>query len=250
MSNNNHLVSIITACFNSEKYISETIDSVLNQTYQNWELLLVDDCSVDSTVSIISTFQESDTRIKVFKLTKNQGAAVTRNTAIKEANGRFIAFLDSDDKWLPFKLEKQIIFMLSNGYNFSHTAYELIDEFGNTSKIISKPKAILSYNEMLYSNKIGCLTAIYDQSLLGKVYMPLLRKRQDYALWLKILRPGEKAYGLPEVLSQYRITKDSMSSNKIELIKWNWRLLRHVEKMSVINSTYYLICNIALKLRE
>lgn len=249
MSINNNLVSIITACYNSEKHISDTIISVLNQTYQNWELLLVDDCSTDSTMSIINNFEKLDARIKGFKLSKNSGAAVTRNKAIKEANGRFIAFLDSDDIWLPHKLEHQIEFMLVNTYNFTHTAYEFIDKFGNISAKTIRPAAVLSYNDMLYSNKIGCLTAIYDQSQLGKIYMPLLRKRQDYGLWLKILKAGEKAYGLPEVLSQYRKTEGSISSNKINLIRWNWKLLREVERMSLMKSTYYLICNIVLKFR-
>lgn len=247
---NNHLVSIITACYNSEKYISDTIKSILNQTHQNWELLLVDDCSADRTVEVIKSFQKSDVRIKLLKLSINSGAAVARNEAIKVSNGRFIAFLDSDDKWLPLKLEKQIAFMISNGYNFSHTAYELIDEFGNPLNEIVEPASILSYNDMLYSNKIGCLTAIYDQSILGKVYMPLLRKRQDYGLWLRILKQGSKAHGLPKVLSQYRQTNGSISSNKIKLIRWNWRLLREVEKMSFLNSIYYLICNIVIKFKR
>lgn len=249
-STNSHLVSIITACYNSEIYISETISSILNQTYQNWELLLIDDCSDDRTVSIIKSFQKSELRIKLFRLSENFGAAVARNTAIKEASGRFIAFLDSDDKWYPAKLEIQITFMLANQYSFSHTSYEIIDEFGITSNEIVKPATILNYNDMLYSNKIGCLTVIYDQSVLGKVYMPLLRKRQDYALWLKILKRGEKAHGLPMVLSQYRQTKNSISSNKVNLIRWNWKLLREVEKLSFLKSAYYLVCNIVIKLKS
>lgn len=249
MNQNNHLVSIITACYNSEKHISDTINSILDQTYQNWELLLVDDCSTDKTLNIINTFASLDRRIKVFQLTENSGAAVARNKAIKEAEGRFIAFLDSDDRWLPLKLEKQIAFMISNGYSFTHTAYELIDEFGNTSKKTIKPAEVLRYNDMLYSNKIGCLTAIYDQHQLGKIEMPLLRKRQDYGLWLKILQPGIKAYGFSEVLSQYRKTQNSMSSNKMELIKWNWKLFREVQGLSFTKSIYYLVCNIGSKLK-
>ncbi|WP_248912369.1 glycosyltransferase family 2 protein [Gelidibacter algens] len=134
MSDNNPLVSIITACYNSEKYISDTILSVLNQTYQNWELLLVDDFSADKTISIITNFEKRNDRIKLFQLPKNSGAAVARNRAIEEANGRFIAFLDSDDRWLPQKLEKQVSFMLDNAYSLTHTSYELIDESGNSIK--------------------------------------------------------------------------------------------------------------------
>lgn len=241
------LVSIITACYNSENYISETINSVLNQTYQNWELLIVDDCSTDSTRSLIKKFQNTEKRIKLFQLNENSGAAVARNKAIKEAKGAFIAFLDSDDIWLPKKLELQLEFMISNNYNLTHTSYELIDHQGNSLKKTIVPAKILGYKDMLYSNKIGCLTAIYNQSKIGKKYMPLLRKRQDYALWLKILKTGEKAYGLAEVLSQYRNTENSISNNKLNLIRWNWKLLREVENLSFIKSVYYLSCNIIFK---
>ena len=187
MNNNEQLVSIIIACYNSEKYLSETINSVLNQTYKNWELLLVDDCSTDNTISVIEPFQKKDTRIKLFRQRQNSGAAVTRNKAIKEAKGRFIAFLDSDDLWLPQKLEKQIGFMLKNGYSLTHTAYEIIENNGKATNKTIRSKPVLTYNNMLFSNKIGCLTAIYDRGKLGKVYMPQIRKRQDYGLWLKIL---------------------------------------------------------------
>ncbi len=241
------LVSVITACYNSENYILETISSVLNQTHQNWELILVDDYSTDNTISIVKEFIRADKRIKLLQLTKNSGAAVARNTAIKEANGTFIAFLDSDDKWLPKKLELQLEFMKSNNYNLTHTAYELIDNQGNSlNKTITSAKT-LSYNDMLYSNKIGCLTAMYNQSELGKIYMPLLRKRQDYGLWLKILKTGEKAYGLPEVLSLYRNTENSISNNKLNLIKWNWKLYREVENLSFLKSVYYIGSNIITK---
>lgn len=242
-----NLVSVITACYNSEKYISETLNSVLNQTHQNWELLLVDDCSKDNTIPIIKEFQKTDKRIKLFQLDVNSGAAIARNTAIKDANGEFIAFLDGDDKWLPKKLELQLEFMISNNYNLTHTAYELIDNNGVKLNKTIVPAKTLNYNDMLYSNKIGCLTAIYNQSKLGKIYMPLLRKRQDYGLWLKILKTGEKAYGLPEVLSQYRNTENSISNNKLNLIKWNWKLYREVENLSVFKSAYYIGSNIITK---
>ena len=250
MTTNIHLVSIITACYNSEKHISDSITSVLNQTHQNWELLLVDDCSHDRTISIIKNFKKVDDRIRLFKFSENFGAAVARNKAIEEANGRFIAFLDSDDKWLPHKLEQQITFMLANSYNLTHTAYGLINESGNVLKKIIVPALVLSYKDLLYSNRIGCLTAIYDQSQLGKVYMPLLRKRQDYGLWLKILKTGEKAYGLPMVLSQYRKTQHAMSSKKINLIRWNWKLWREVEGLSLTKSAYFLGCNVLSKFKS
>lgn len=242
------LVSVITACYNSEKYISETINSVLNQTYQNWELILVDDCSTDNTISVVKELMQENKRIKLLQLDKNSGAAVARNTAIKDAKGTFIAFLDSDDKWLPKKLELQLNFMKSNNYNLSHTAYELIDNQGNSLNKIITPAKTLSYRDMLYSNKIGCLTAMYNQSKLGKIYMPLLRKRQDYGLWLKILKTGEVAYGLNEVLSQYRNTENSISNNKLNLLKWNWKLYREVENLSFLKSAYYIGSNIITRI--
>ncbi len=137
--------------------------------------------------------------------------------------------------------------MISNNYNLTHTSYELIDHQGNSLNKTIVPAKILGYKDMLYSNKIGCLTAIYNQRKIGKKYMPLLRKRQDYALWLKILKTGEKAYGLAEVLYQYRNTENSISNNKLNLIKWNWKLLREVENLSFIKSVYYLSCNIIFK---
>ncbi|WP_370477441.1 glycosyltransferase family 2 protein [Tamlana flava] len=250
MNHNAPLVSVITACYNSEKHISEAINSVLNQTYQNWEMLLVDDCSSDNTIFVIEKFQKKDARIKLFQLTKNSGAGITRNKAIKEAQGRFIAFLDSDDRWLPQKLERQIDFMLKNEYRLSHTAYEIIENSGKSTNKIINPKAVLNYQDMLYSNKIGCLTAIFDQSKLGKVYLPIIRKRQDYGLWLKILKTGARAYSLPEVLAQYRKTENSISQNKLKLMKWNWKLFREVEHLSILKSMYYLACNVVIKLKS
>lgn len=249
MEGTKHLVSVIMASYNSEKYISEAISSVISQTYKHWELLVTDDCSSDQSVQVINHLKAKDKRIKLFKLSKNSGAAVARNMAIDKAQGHYIAFLDSDDKWLPQKLEKQVLFMQTHGYPFTHTAYELISPSGAPLQAQVVPPTVLDYKAMLYSNKIGCLTAIYDQSQLGKVYMPLLRKRQDYGLWLKILKTGEKAYCLPEILSQYRKTDNSMSSNKLNLIIWNWRLFRQVEQLSFIKSIYYLACNIVLKLK-
>ena len=243
-----NLVSIITACYNSEKYISETIHSVLNQTYKNWELLIVDDCSTDRSISIVKEFQKQDSRIKLFLLEENSGAAVARNVAIKASKGEFVAFLDADDKWMPNKLEMQLDFMISNHYSFSHTAYELISDSGKKLNKVKTPPAVYTYNNMLYSSKIGCLTVVYNQKILGRNYMPLLRKRQDYALWLKILKQGEHAYGLPVVLAQYRHADNSISRNKFKLIKWNWKVLKDEQQLSYIKSTYYLVCNIITKI--
>ncbi|MGJ8759769.1 MAG: glycosyltransferase family 2 protein [Polaribacter sp.] len=244
----NNLISIITPNFNSEKFITQTIKSVINQSYENWEMIIVDDLSTDSSINIINSFCKSDTRIKLHRLKCNSGAAVARNKAISLANGNFIAFLDSDDLWLPKKLEFQLNFMLSNNFALSYTSYEIINEEGDKTGKIINCKIKLDYKRMLYSNEIGCLTAMYNQDVLGKVYMPNIRKRQDYGLWLKILKVEKHAFGISEVLAQYRDRSQSISNNKVEMLKWNWNLYKNVEKLSYLKSSYYTICNVFNKL--
>lgn len=245
----NPLVSIITPCYNSDKFINETIKSVQNQSYQNWEMLITDDGSLDNSISIINDFIKEDDRIKLFKI-NNSGAAVARNNSIKQAKGTFIAFLDSDDLWLPKKLEKQIDFMLTNNYAFTFSSYQRMNEEGVLLNNIVTANHKLSYKNMLSSNKIGCLTAIYNQNILGKVYMPLIRKRQDYGLWLSILKKVDFAYGLQDVLASYRLRDFSMSAKKTEMIKWNWRLYREIEEMNVFKAFFYIICNVFFKLKN
>jgi teichuronic acid biosynthesis glycosyltransferase TuaG len=232
-----HKVSIITPVFNSANFIAATIQSVLNQTYPHWEMILVDDVSNDNSVKIIQSF--SDSRIKLIQLTKNSGPAVARNKAIAAATGRFIAFIDSDDLWLPEKLDKQLQFMLSKKAAVTHTAYEVIDIKGiPTGKIIHAPE-ILSYNQLLNYNYIGCLTGIYDTEQTGKVFMPEIPKRQDYGLWLAILRKGFKAYYLDEVLAKYRTGRQSVSSNKFETAKYNWQILRNIECLPLPRAVWH-----------
>lgn len=243
----NKLVSIITPCFNAEKYIAETILSVRNQTYSNWELLITDDGSDDKSVKIINEFIKLDNRIKLFKIT-NSGASVARNNSIEKSKGNFIAFIDSDDIWLPNKLELQLNFMIRNEYNFTYTSYKRIDEAGKDLKTIVTCYKYLTYNMMLYSNKIGCLTVIYNKDNLGKICMPLIRKRQDYALWLKILKKEKKAFGLDLVLANYRLRKNSISNNKFEMLKWNWQLYKNIEKLPFFKAFYYLTSNVLAKI--
>jgi glycosyltransferase involved in cell wall biosynthesis len=244
----NNLVSIITPNYNSEKFISETIKSVLNQTYKNWEMIIVDDVSSDKSIDIITSFCKKDARIQLHQLPENSGAAIARNKAIDLAKGTFIAFLDSDDLWLPKKLEFQLDFMLKNNYSLSYTSYEIINEEGElTNKIISC-KDKLNYNRMLYSNEIGCLTAMYNKDVLGKIFMPEIRKRQDYGLWLKILKSEKYAFGFATVLAQYRDRSKSISNNKVEMLKWNWNLYKNVENLSYFRATYYTLCNVINKL--
>lgn len=238
--NQQELVSIITPTYNSSEFIEETIYSVLNQTYENWELILVDDCSSDNTIKLISNFAEKDKRILILKNEKNEGAAISRNKAIKIAKGRFIAFLDSDDLWFPSKLEKQVEFSIINKFALTYSAYQKISEDGSLLGIISVPKKV-SYKSILKTCSIGCLTAMYDTSILGKIYMPNIRKRQDYGLWLKILKKIDFAHGMNEILAQYRVRKNSISSNKLKAAKYQWKVYREVENLSLLSSIYYFI---------
>lgn len=236
----NIMVSIITPLYNSENYISRTIRSVQAQTHKNWEMIIVNDCSKDNSKDIASSFAIMDKRIKLISLSKNSGAAVARNKAIEMAKGKFIAFLDSDDLWKPQKLEKQLTFMLENDHSFSFTSYEIMNNENIPLRKIIKANKIITYKNMLCRNPIGCLTAMYSVTSLGKVYMPLIRKRQDQGLWLKILREGTLAFGLDESLAIYRVRKDSISSNKMNLIKYQWQLYRDIERLGFIKSIYYL----------
>lgn len=247
---NNPLVSIITPCFNSSSHISKTIDSVLKQTYPNWELIVVNDASTDDSLDLLSDYAEKETRIKILTNDKNSGPAVSRNNGIDVAQGKFIAFLDSDDVWASEKLQKQVEFMLNNNYSLSFSEYILLDEKDN---IIGQKKGLpyrLNYKKLLESNYIGCLTAMYDAEKLGKVYMPNILKRQDYGLWLKILKMIDYAYCIKEPLAYYRVRTSSVSSNKINLIKYNWKLFREVEGLSLLHSAYYLSKNIIIKLKK
>ena len=231
-------VSIITPVYNSEKFIKDTISSVLNQTYTNWEMILVDDCSTDNSKKIINEYVEKDSRFKYIKLSKNSGAAVARNTAIKAATGRFLAFLDSDDFWYEKKLEMQIEFMLLNNLAFSFSDYSFVNQDGKFIKTIKCPKEI-DYMRALKGNRIGCLTVIIDKTKVTDISIVDL-KHEDYATWLKIFRSGVKAKGLNANLASYRKTNQSLSSNKLKTIKWTWDIYRKSERLSVVKSCYYL----------
>lgn len=232
----NNIVSIITPTYNSSKYIEETIRSIINQTYTNWELLITDDCSSDNTLQIIEAFQAKDKRIKVFKLKTNSGAGVARNNSIRKASGKFIAFCDSDDKWLPNKLEKQINFLHKNNQPFTYSSYKVIDESGIFKEVITCPKKV-TFQKMLRNNYVGCLTAIYDSEKLGKMYMPEIRTRQDWVLWLNILKTIKTAKGITEPLAIYTDRSNSISSNKIKLLVSNWKVYKNELGYNSIMST-------------
>jgi glycosyltransferase involved in cell wall biosynthesis len=234
----NNLISIITPSYKSERFVSQTIKSVLAQTYKNWEMIIIDDCSPDNSNIEIEEYIKKYNRIKLMKLEKNGGPAVARNIATEEAKGRYIAFLDADDLWMPKKLEKQINFMDKHNLALSYTSYNLIDEEDNDLGVFITKEEV-TYSDLLKTNSIGCLTAIYDTNKIGKILMPNIIKRQDYGLWLKILKEVDYARGILEPLATYRIMKDSVSSNKIDAAKYVWKIFREVEKLNIFQSCYY-----------
>ena len=234
----NVLVSIITPCFNSAEYIAETIASVRCQTLSSWEMIIADDCSTDETTNIVISFAKHDSRIKMSRLSKNSGADVARNEAMKLAQGRYVAFLDSDDLWHPNKLAKQLKFMQTNNYVFTFTAYDRMDESGKVLTNVGAPSKV-SYFDLLKNTIIGCSTVIYDRGYFGEVTMPAIRKRQDLGLWLKLLKVTDHAHGMSETLTRYRVRKNSVSSNKISAATYNWYLYRQIEGLSFVRSCYY-----------
>lgn len=237
----NELVSIIMPSYNTANYIEETISSVINQTYTNWELIIVDDCSTDNTDEIIKEFK--DDRIKYFKNKKNSGAAFSRNRALKEAKGKWIAFLDSDDLWKSVKLEHQIEFMKKNKYNFTYTNYEEIDEKSNRLHyLVTGPKKITRIGMYNYCWP-GCLTVMYDAETVGLIEIENLTKNNDYAMWLKIIQKTN-CYLLNENLAKYRIRSGSISNHCIfKLIKYHYFLYRIGEKMNFFLSSINTLRN-------
>lgn len=233
------LVSVIMPNYNSEKFIKDTIDSVLAQKYQNWELIVVDDCSTDSSLEIIQQYEDS--RIRIIRNTVNSGAAVSRNNAIEAANGRWIAFLDSDDLWDSDKLTAQLAFMNENNCSFSFTHYSVLNGENKLITEFSPAKDVYDYNTILKHCYIGCSTVIYDREKIGKVYMPTnAMKREDFACWLKILKSGENAVCFHECLTTYRVHSSSVSSNKFRIVKYQWNVYRNVENLSILKSTFYM----------
>lgn len=237
----NSLVSIITPCFNSEKFIAETIQSVQQQTYQNWEMIIVDDCSDDDTVSIIKSFAAKDERIRFSRLDKNSGAGIARETALSKAKGKYIAFLDADDLWKPLKLEKQLQFLKDNKLNFTFSFYDCIDEKGNSlNKRVEAPRN-LSYYQLFFCNYVGNLTGIYDVNYFGKIAISTTRKRQDWMVWLTILKKVRKAKPVPESLAFYRIRDNSLSASKVDLLKHNFAVYRRFHGFNYISSLFIMV---------
>lgn len=237
---NKPIISVITPVYNAGKYIESTIMSVRNQTFKEFEMILIDDCSTDNSREVIEKITQEDSRIKYILLEHNSGAAVARNTGIEAANGRYIAFLDSDDVWKNDKLKQQLNFMEKNNYAFTYTAFETITE---DNKVIQKEVLVpesLNYTQLLKNTAIACSTVIIDRSKTGNFSMPLVRKGQDTATWLKLLKgPVENAYGLNKVLSSYRKVKGSISDDKLSALKRTWNTYRNIEKLPLPKAGYY-----------
>ena len=237
------LVSIIMPSYNTGRFISETIESVLAQSHSNWELIIVDDCSTDNTDEVVEDYI-SDDRIKYIKNDMNSGAAISRNRALCEAKGKWIAFLDSDDLWEPQKLEKQIAFMKENGYRFSYTNYVEIDEDSvPNGKRVTGPKRITKYGMYNYC-WMGCLTVMYDAEAVGLVQIEDIKKNNDYAMWLKVCRKAN-CYLLDETLARYRKRSGSISNHGyMKLIKWHYKLYREAEKENPFFSAVLTVRNL------
>ena len=236
----NLLVSIITPIYNSEKYLAESVESVLRQTHENFELILINDCSSDSSKKIAEKYKDADARVKLLELKQNSGAGVARNKGIEMAKGRFIAFLDADDFWSEYKLEKQVQTMLETGCALSYTSYYVVEE---SSELLYHRKVPLktSYKDILKNCYIFCSTAMYDTEQLGKKYMPKIRKRQDWALWIGILEKIDTSMGLQQPLVYYRQGNDSLSKNKIKLVKENYNVFKNQLGFTHFKSFTYMI---------
>ncbi|HLR43164.1 MAG TPA: glycosyltransferase family 2 protein [Pseudogracilibacillus sp.] len=233
------LVSVITPAYNAARFIGETIQSVIDQTYNNWEMLIVDDKSTDETVEIVQQYMNKDKRIKLIVLDENSGSAIARNTAMDKASGKFMAFLDSDDLWMPEKLTKQVAFMEDNGIAFSFTKYVRMQEDGRLTNAVTEAPKTVTYDRLMKQCVIGCLTVMLDRERIGNERMINIRTRQDYAFWLALLRKGHLAYGMDEVLAKYRLVENSISSDKVKAAKQNWKLYHDIEDHSFIKAAWY-----------
>jgi teichuronic acid biosynthesis glycosyltransferase TuaG len=236
----NNLISIITPSYNSKKFIKETINSVISQTYENWEMIIVDDKSKDDSIEFIKELIKNENRIRLIVLDQNIGAAMARNKALEVAKGRYIAFLDSDDIWLPKKLEIQLDFMKNNDYPISFTSYEAIDENSKSNDHIIRAVESLNLEQYLKNTIIGFSTSMINKELIKEELKFLnIRIRQDTNLWITLLKQGYIAYGVDEVLAKYRVHSNSISANKIKAAKGVWNLYFNIHKFGLFKSIYY-----------
>lgn len=235
------LISIITPVYNAEEFIVQTIESVQAQTYNDWELLLIDDCSTDSSAELIRSFTDNDNRIRYVKLNKNSGAAVTRNTGLAMAKGRYIAFLDSDDIWKAQKLEKQMELIKEKDIGFVFTSYRYIMQDGSPMSKVARAPEKIDYNGLLKNTIIGCSTVLIDKKIIGDFRMANVRRGQDTATWLQLLKKTDYAYGIYDDLVWYRVVSGSLSDNKFTAIKRTWNTYRNVEHLSLPKAMYVFV---------
>jgi teichuronic acid biosynthesis glycosyltransferase TuaG len=232
------LVSVITPVWNARATLERTIASVRAQSLGDWEMLLVDDGSTDGSAALIAEAGAADPRLRALSTGRNGGAGVARNLGIRASRGRYVAFLDADDRWRPEKLARQIGFMAAGGHAFAFTSYQRHDETGCPLGVVAAP-ARVTRDALLRRNVIGCLTAVYDSAVLGRVEMPEIRRRQDYALWLDLLARVPAAHGLPEVLADYRVAASSLSGDKLVAARDTWALYRRTLGLSAPRAAWY-----------
>lgn len=236
------LVTVITPAYNAEKYIGETIESVQKQTFVDWEMFIVDDCSTDNTYEIVKGYSKKDNRIHVIKQNNNQGVAAARNTALDKVTSKYVAFLDSDDKWLPNKLEEQVSFMDKENCILTYTYYQGFDsKTGELGRVFKAPKT-MTYQSIFRNTAIGCLTVMVNREMSGPFNMPLLKHTEDNCTWQKILKPGYKALLIPKVLSLYRVGNDSLTRSKGGSARNQWDYYRKYYKFSLPKSIFYFTC--------
>lgn len=235
------LVSIITPCYNADLTIAKTIESVIVQSYSNWEMLIVDDCSTDKSKMKIDGFVKKNSRIKYFNTDHPSGSpSLPRNIGIENAKGKYIAFLDADDLWLPDKLEKQVKFMEKNKYDLSYSFYEKMDWQGTRNNRIIKTRDVTTYNKLLKSNSIPCLTSMIRKDIIGDTRFKQI-PQEDFCFWLDILKKGVTAYNMKEITALYREAKTSRSANKLDMFKGYWNVIRNHQRISLFPACYDMV---------
>ncbi len=249
MSDSQTLVSIVMPAYNCEKYVVEAINSILAQTYRNWELLVLDDGSKDNTLRIIKEFSQKDSRIKALPNGKNMGVSATRNRGIELASGEWIAFLDSDDMWKPEKIEKQFEIVEKEAAEFLFTGSSYINEEGESFKGIFEVPEKVTYKKLRNQNVISCSSVLVKKKYFKNIKMEKDEMHEDYAVWLRILKLGVIAYGVNEPLLIYRISKNSKSGNKMKTVKMTYKVFRFVG-INPIGSVYFMIRHVLASVRK
>lgn len=236
---NSEVVDIVMPTFNSAQFLTDAIQAIQQQRHANWRLFVVDDASIDGTFELLTDLAEGDSRISITRLNKNSGAVLARNTALEQVSSRYLAFCDSDDLWLPEKLSIQLEAMSTSKCGICCTAYARVDSIGKWLGTTVTPPKIADYERLLRSNSVGMSTALVDTDICGKLRLPDIKRRQDYALWLELTRKGNKVIGLPDTLVKYRVHSSSLSSNKLLASYYHWHVLRRIEKLPLLSACKY-----------